>query len=146
VTGVGVTYACVDKGCGEHGCNGLTRVHIAGSSSKKKSRSERKRRRRRSAIEPKIGHLKNDHRVRRCFLSRLKGDAINTIRQQPRRTSGSCRRDFVARFATGSSARQPDRPGPPARRIPQSTSPARHTQDSRRVKSVFFRNDQCTTR
>ncbi|MFH1420024.1 MAG: hypothetical protein ABII12_17250 [Planctomycetota bacterium] len=36
-------------------------------------------RRRRSAIEPKIGHLKSDNRVRRCFLSGLEGDAINII-------------------------------------------------------------------
>ncbi len=79
VTGVGVTDAYVDKGYRGHGCGGPTRVHIAGSRSKKISPSERKRRRRRSAIEPKIGHLKSDHRVRRCFLSGLEGDAINII-------------------------------------------------------------------
>ncbi len=79
VTGVGVTDAYVDKGYRGHGCNGLTRVHIAGAASKKASRCERRRRRRRSAIEPKIGHLKSDHRVRRCFLSGLQGDAINII-------------------------------------------------------------------
>ncbi|MCZ6683452.1 MAG: IS5 family transposase, partial [Planctomycetota bacterium] len=78
-TGVGVTDAYVDKGYRGHGCNGLTRVHIAGAASKKASRCERRRRRRRSAIEPKIGHLKSDHRVRRCFLSGLQGDAINII-------------------------------------------------------------------
>ncbi len=79
VTGVGVTDAYVDKGYRGHGCNGLTRVHIAGAASKKASRCERRRRRRRSAIEPKIGHLKSDHRVRRCFLRGLQGDAINII-------------------------------------------------------------------
>ena len=36
-------------------------------------------RRRRSAIEPKIGHLKIDHRMGRCFLARLCGDAINAV-------------------------------------------------------------------
>lgn len=77
ITGASVSDAYVDKGYRGHGCNRPTRVHIAGASSKNISRSERKRRRRRSAIEPKIGHLKSDHRVRRCFLSGLEGDAIN---------------------------------------------------------------------
>lgn len=79
ITGVGVTDAYVDKGYRGHGYQGATRVHIAGTASKNTSRSERRRRRRRSAIEPKIGHLKSDHRVRRCYLSGLEGDAINII-------------------------------------------------------------------
>jgi len=79
VTGVEVSDVYVDKGYRGHGCKGSTRVHIAGSSLRNTSRSERRRRRRRSAIEPKIGHLKSDHRVRRCFLSGLEGDAINII-------------------------------------------------------------------
>lgn len=79
VTNVAVTDAYVDKGYRGHGCKGSTRVHIAGSSLRNVSRSERKCRRRRSAIEPKIGHLKSDHRMRRCFLSGLEGDAINII-------------------------------------------------------------------
>src|SRR5690606_26085077 len=41
--------------------------------------AKQKRRRRRSAIEPKIGHLKTDHRLGRCFLKGLAGDAINAI-------------------------------------------------------------------
>lgn len=40
-------------------------------------RAERKRRRRRSAIEPKVGNLESDHRMRRCFLRSPEGDAIN---------------------------------------------------------------------
>ncbi|MCP5116265.1 MAG: IS5 family transposase [bacterium] len=79
ITGVDVSDAYVDKGYRGHGCDRPIRVHVAGSSSKKISRSERKRRRRRSAIEPKIGHLKSDHRAGRCFLSGLQGDAINII-------------------------------------------------------------------
>ena len=79
ITCVSVTDAYVDKGYRGHGCDRPTRVHIAGSSTKGLSRSERKRRRRRSAIEPKIGHLKSDHRVRRRLLSSLEGDAINII-------------------------------------------------------------------
>jgi len=79
VTGVGITDAYVDKGYRGHGCRGPTRVHVAGAGSKHVPRSERQRRRRRSAIEPKIGHLKNDHRAGRCFLSGLEGDAINIV-------------------------------------------------------------------
>ena len=30
-------------------------------------------------VEPKIGCLKSDHRMDRCFLSGLQGDAINAM-------------------------------------------------------------------
>lgn len=79
ITGQAIADAYVDKGYRGHGYDGATRVHIAGAGSKAVPRSERRRRRRRSAIEPKIGHLKSDHRVGRCFLSGLPGDAINII-------------------------------------------------------------------
>lgn len=79
ITGTAITDAYVDKGYRGHGCQGATRVHIAGAGSKGVPRSERRRRRRRSAIEPKIGHLKSDHRVDRCYLSGLPGDAINIV-------------------------------------------------------------------
>ena len=77
VTGVAVTDAYVDKGYRGHGYTGGVEVHLAGQSRKNTTRAERKRRRHRSAIEPKIGHLKSDHRMGRCFLARLSGDAIN---------------------------------------------------------------------
>ena len=79
VTGVGVTDAYVDKGYRGHGYTGEAKVHIAGQRRKDMTRAERRRRRRRSAIEPKIGHLKNDHRVGRCYLGGPEGDAINII-------------------------------------------------------------------
>jgi len=79
VTGVAVTDAYVDKGYRGHGYAGGAEVHIAGQRKKNTSRAERRRRRRRSAIEPKIGHLKSDHRMGRCFLARLCGDAINAV-------------------------------------------------------------------
>ena len=78
VTGVAVTDAYVDKGYRGHGCTQGVNVHIAGQRSAG-SRAERRRRRRRSAIEPKIGHLKSDHRMDRCFLAGLAGDAINAV-------------------------------------------------------------------
>lgn len=78
VTGVTVTDAYVDKGYRGHGCSQAVNVHVAGQRSGG-SRAERTRRRRRSAIEPKIGHLKSDHRMDRCFLTGLTGDAINAV-------------------------------------------------------------------
>jgi IS5 family transposase len=79
VTGVAVTDAYVDKGYRGHDYTGEAMVHRAGQSQRNTTRAERKRRRRRSAIEPKIGHLKSDHRMDRCFLARLTGDAINAV-------------------------------------------------------------------
>ena len=79
VTGVAITDAYVDKGYRGHDYSGPAEVHVAGQRNKGSSRSERKRRRRRSAVEPKIGHLKSDHRMDRCFLAGLRGDAINAV-------------------------------------------------------------------
>jgi IS5 family transposase len=78
VTGVSITDAYVDKGYRGHDYTGSARIHIPGRAGSV-SRSERRRRRRRSAIEPKIGHLKSDHRMDRCFLAGLIGDAINAV-------------------------------------------------------------------
>jgi IS5 family transposase len=79
VTGVAVTDAYVDKGYRGHGCTHRVNVHLPGQRGGAGSRAERRRRRRRSAIEPKIGHLKSDHRMDRCFLTGLAGDAINAV-------------------------------------------------------------------
>ncbi len=78
-TGVSVSDAYVDKGYRGHDYEGDAAIHIAGSSTRNLTRTMKKRRRRRSAVEPKIGHLKSDHRMRRCFLSGLAGDAINAV-------------------------------------------------------------------
>jgi IS5 family transposase len=42
-------------------------------------RKARRRFRRRAAIEPRIGHLKSDHRLGRNFLKGQQGDAINLL-------------------------------------------------------------------
>jgi transposase, IS5 family len=78
-TGVNVTDAYVDKGYRGHDYNGDAIVHLSGSSTRKLTRSQKIRRRRRSAVEPKIGHLKSDNRMRRCFLKGLAGDAVNVV-------------------------------------------------------------------
>ncbi len=79
VTGVAITDAYVDKGYRGHDYTGSAEVHVAGQRHKGASRAERRRRLRRSAVEPKIGHLKSDHRMDRCFLAGLRGDATNAV-------------------------------------------------------------------
>jgi transposase, IS5 family len=39
----------------------------------------KKQMKRRAAIEPVIGHIKNEHRMGRCHLAHSKGDAINAV-------------------------------------------------------------------
>lgn len=78
-TGVSVTDAYVDKGYRGHNYTGEATIHIAGTSTRTLSRVQKKRRKRRTAVEPKIGHLKSDNRLRRCFLKGLTGDAINVV-------------------------------------------------------------------
>ena len=79
ITGVAITDAYVDKGYRGHDYTGSAQVHVAGQRDKGSSRRQRRRRRRRSAVEPKIGHLKSDHRMARCFLAGLRGDAVNAV-------------------------------------------------------------------
>ncbi|HCS51224.1 MAG TPA: IS5/IS1182 family transposase, partial [Planctomycetaceae bacterium] len=79
ITQVGVTDCFVDKGYRGHNYDGQAVVHISGSSPRKLTRVQKNRRKRRSAIEPKIGHLKRDSRMGRCFLKGLSGDEINAV-------------------------------------------------------------------
>jgi IS5 family transposase len=79
LTGVDVTDAYVDKGYRGNDYEGRATVHISGSSTRRLTRTQKKRRKRRSAVEPKIGHLKSDNRMGRCFLKGLAGDEINVV-------------------------------------------------------------------
>ena len=79
ITRVPVTQAFVDKGYRGHDYQGDAIIHLAGSSTRRLTRTQKHRRRRRSAVEPKIGHLKTDNRMSRCFLKGLTGDAINAV-------------------------------------------------------------------
>lgn len=78
-TGVTVSNAYVDKGYRGHDYQGDAIIHIAGSSNRGLSTTTKRRRKRRSAVEPKIGHLKNENRMGRCYLKGLIGDAINVV-------------------------------------------------------------------
>ena len=78
-TGVALSDVYVDKGYRGHDYEGQADVHTAGTSKRGLSKTKQKRRKRRSAIEPKIGHAKHDHRMNRCYLKGLVGDAMNAI-------------------------------------------------------------------
>ena len=79
LTQIPVTDCYVDKGYRGHDYEGDAAVHLSGSSTRKLTRTQKKRRKRRSAVEPKIGHLKSDNRMGRCFLKGLIGDEINAV-------------------------------------------------------------------
>jgi IS5 family transposase len=76
---VDVSDAYVDKGYRGHDYAGEAAIHIAGSSRRGLTKTKIGRRRRRSAVEPTIGHMKSDARMKRCFLKGLAGDAINAL-------------------------------------------------------------------
>lgn len=78
ITSTRVKEVFVDKGYRGHNYKGDAEVHISGQGGKC-SRSLKKRKKRRSAVEPKIGHLKSDNRLGRCFLKGKTGDAINAV-------------------------------------------------------------------
>jgi len=81
MTGKTFDSVLVDKGYRGRKAIGETEVVIPGRISKKLSayhrRKQRKRNARRAAIEPVIGHLKNDYRMARCFLKGALGADLN---------------------------------------------------------------------
>ncbi len=80
VTGRQVKEVFVDQGYKGHNYTGEGEVHITGRRGRKKATATlRKRKKRRAAIEPKIGHLKSDHRMGRNFLKGESGDRINAL-------------------------------------------------------------------
>jgi len=69
----------LDKGYRGHNYDGPAEVHIARSGMKRVKRSLRRWLKRRSAIEPVIGHMKNDGRLGRNYLLGMEGDRMNAI-------------------------------------------------------------------
>lgn len=67
----------VDRGYRGHGIK-ETKVFISGQK-RGVTRSIKTALKRRSAVEPEIGHMKNDGRLDRCYLKGTVGDAINVI-------------------------------------------------------------------
>ena len=69
----------VDRGYRGHDYKGGAKIHIARRGMKKLKYSLRKWLKRRSAIEPVIGHMKNDGRLGRNYLSGKEGDKMNAV-------------------------------------------------------------------
>jgi IS5 family transposase len=79
ITQIPVTDCYFDKGYRVHHDKGAVAVHLSGSSTRKLTRTQKRRCKRRTAVQPKIGHLKTDHRMGRSLLKGLSADAINTV-------------------------------------------------------------------
>ncbi|MCL2000890.1 MAG: IS5 family transposase, partial [Planctomycetes bacterium] len=72
--------AFVDRGYRGHKYKGPTKVYICGpGTGQGLPRSLRRWRKRRSAIEPVIGHMKNDGRLGRNYLLGKEGDRVNVV-------------------------------------------------------------------
>ena len=77
LTGTLPKEAYVDRGYKGHGVNDTT-VWIAGAK-RGVTTAIKKKLKRRNAVEPVIGHMKNDGRLGRNFLKGAAGDAINAL-------------------------------------------------------------------
>lgn len=71
--------AYCDMGYRGHGYEGATEITIVDHKRKRLSRTEKRWRKRRAAIEPVIGHLKEEHRLNRNRLKGKEGDRANVI-------------------------------------------------------------------
>lgn len=75
-----ITDAYVDQGYKGHDYKGGIQVTIQKKGLKKKVKPDKwKRIKRRSSIEPIIGHLKEDGRLKRNFLKGVRGDMLNVM-------------------------------------------------------------------
>ena len=78
LTGICAKEVFVDRGYRGISHCGDTTIQIP-RPDKNITRAKRKGHKRRAAIEPSIGHLKQDYRMARNFLKGIKGDAINVL-------------------------------------------------------------------
>jgi IS5 family transposase len=69
----------VDMGYRGHDYDGATAVHIDKRQRGRTSPALWRWMKRRAAVEPSIGHLKNEHRLERNRLKGVAGDAVNAI-------------------------------------------------------------------
>jgi hypothetical protein len=78
LTGVAARRIHGDKGYRGHNYPDRFRVWISGQV-RRVTKAIRREMRRRAAVEPVIGHLKEDHRMRRNHLKGREGDRINAV-------------------------------------------------------------------
>ena len=77
ITDIKPDICLVDRGYRGHGVEGI-KVLIAGQK-RGISNKEQRLLKRRNSVEPIIGHLKSDGRMRRSYLKGVEGDAINIL-------------------------------------------------------------------
>src|ERR1700730_4927198 len=78
LTGAAVRRIHGDKGYRGHNYPDRFKVWISGQV-RRVTKAIRREMRRRAAVEPVIGHLKDDHRMRRNYLKGRDGDRINAV-------------------------------------------------------------------
>lgn len=83
ITGVEIESACVDRGYKGHGVESdplrnHTKIFISGQR-KGLTKSLKKQLKRRSAIEPMIGHMKQEGKLGLCRLKGIVGDQLNAL-------------------------------------------------------------------
>ena len=78
LTGIAPKEAYVDRGYRGHGVTDTVKVSMTGAR-QGVTVAIKKRLKRRSAVEPVIGHMKNDGRLGRNFLKGAAGDAMNAL-------------------------------------------------------------------
>lgn len=78
LSGVAPKEAYVDRGYRGHGLTGAVKVWITGTK-RAVTVAIKKKIKRRNAVEPVIGHMKNDGRLGRNFLKSAAGDAMNAL-------------------------------------------------------------------
>ena len=78
--GNGIERILADKGYRGHNAppSHKLKVYITGQR-RRMTPAIKREMRRRAAVEPVIGHIKNEHRMGRNYLAHAKGDAINAI-------------------------------------------------------------------
>jgi IS5 family transposase len=69
----------VDLGYRKHDYTGEANINIVGRSRRNLTRAQRKWYNRRSVIEADIGHMKNEHRLKRNYLKGKVGDKLNAV-------------------------------------------------------------------
>ena len=77
LTGIAPTTAIVDLGYRGRQPEGVTVIHRG--KPKTLTASQKRLLKRRQAVEPTIGHLKEENRMRRCHLKGALGDAMNPV-------------------------------------------------------------------
>ena len=80
LTGAGIKRVLADAGYKGHNAPLTHKFRVFTTGQKRGVTDKIKRQmKRRAAVEPVIGHIKNEHRMNRCWLAHTRGDATNAI-------------------------------------------------------------------